>query len=481
MNLDLRAAYPALVLAITGVVVLLVQAFTPKGKRAPATALSLAGIAVALWMVRSNALAGDVAPMGGTLVADGLSLFLHVVILVVAAVAIALSGSYLRECGMERGEYHALLLFSTVGMLGLVSTTDLIAIFIALEIMSVALYALAGMRRDEEESQEAAIKYFVNGAFASAFLLFGIALLYGLSGSTRIDLVAAAIARGEEGAVPVLAVLGMGFILVGMGFKVAAAPFHMWTPDVYEGSPTPVTGFMAAGVKAAAFGALLRIFGAGLPELAFKWQAAMAALAILTMIIGNLGALTQKNVKRLLAYSSIAHAGYFLVGLVASPRLATEAILFYAVAYAAVNLGAFGALAALAKDRREPLTLSDLAGLGYRRPFVAACMTVFMISLTGVPVSAGFVGKFQLFRAAVYADQTYLAVIGVLLSVVSAYYYLHVVVAMYMREADGPDEWSAPSFGSHVALGFTAVVTLALGVFPGRVLELARFAAQSLP
>lgn len=481
MNIDLRPGYPALILAITGVAVLLAQAFAAKGRRAPWATLSLAGIALALLSVRWIAGTGFGASMGGTLVADAFSLFFHVVILVVAALAVAASGSYLRECRMERGEYYALILFSTVGMLGLVSATDLISVFIALEIMSVALYGLAGMRRDEEQSQEAALKYFVTGAFTSAIFLFGIALLYGVSGSTRMADIATAVSRGGGGEAPTLAVLGMALVLVGLGFKVAAVPFHMWTPDVYEGAPTPVTGFMAAGVKAAAFAAFLRIFGAALPELAFKWQAAVASLAVLTMIIGNLGALTQKNVKRLLAYSSIAHAGYILVGLVASPRLATEAVLFYIVAYAAVNIGAFAAIAALARAGREPLTLSDLAGLGRRRPFVAACLTVFLISLTGVPISAGFVGKFYLFRAAVYADQTYLAIIGVILSVVSAYYYLYVVVAMYMREPDGRDEWGSESMGSKVVLAFDAVVTLGLGVFPGRVLELARMAAQSLP
>ncbi len=481
MNIDLRPALPALIVAITGLIVLLVQAFRPPGRRAPSAPIALAGLGLAFLYVRSLGIAGFESEMGGTVRADEFALFFQGVIILVAALAVLMSGSYLREMGMERGEYYTLILFSTVGMFGLVSATDLISMFVALEIMSVALYALAGMRRGDEQSQEAAIKYFVTGSFASAFFLFGVALLYGLSGSVRLDDIAAAIARSPQGEVPLLALLGMTLLLVGLGFKVAAAPFHMWTPDVYEGSPTPITGFMAAAVKAAAFGAFLRIFGTALPELAFKWHAAVAVLAVLTMIIGNLGALTQKNVKRLLAYSSIAHAGYILVGMTASPRLASEAVLFYIVAYAAVNLGAFGALAALAKNGREPLTLTDLAGLGKRRPFVAACLTVFLISLAGVPVSAGFVGKFQLFRAAVYAGQTRLAIVAVVLSVVSAYYYLHVVVAMYMRDPDGPDEWHETTLTSRLVLALAALVTLGLGLFPGGVLELSRLAAQSLP
>jgi NADH-quinone oxidoreductase subunit N len=481
MNIDLRPAFPALILAITGLVVLLAQAFTPKSRRSPSTTLSLAGIAVAFLYVRSLAIAGFESQMGGTLVADEFALFFQGVILAIAALAVVMSGSYLRENEMERGEYYTLILFSSVGMMGLVSAIDLISLFVALEIMSVALYALAGMRRGDDQSQEAAIKYYITGAFASAFFLFGVALLYGLSGSTRLSVIAATIAGSSQGEVPVLAVLGMGLILVGLGFKVGAAPFHMWVPDVYEGSPTPVTGFMAAAVKAAAFGAFLRIFGTALPDLSFQWHSAVAILAILTMVIGNLGALTQKNVKRMLAYSSVAHAGYILVGLSASTQLAAGAVLFYIVAYAAANIGSFGALAGLAKNGREPLTLSDIAGLGRRRPFVAACLTVFMVSLTGVPVSAGFVGKFQLFRAAVYADQTRLAIIAVILSVVSAYYYLHVVVAMYMREPDGPDELNRVTLGSKVVLAVAAVATLALGMFPGGLLDLARLAGQSLP
>jgi NADH-quinone oxidoreductase subunit N len=478
--LDLRPIAPAAIVAVTGLVVLLAQAFTPRGKASPSSALSLAGLAAALgsvWLLATGDGRGSV--LAGAVAADDLSLFFHALILVVAAVTVLLSAPYLRENGMERGEYYALLLFSVVGMLGLVSSLELVAMFVALEIMSIALYAMAGLNRAKPRSQESALKYFITGSFASAFLLYGIALLYGVSGSTALDRVARAVGLLSPGAVP-LAVLGAALVLVGFGFKVAAVPFHMWAPDVYEGAPTTVTAFMSAGVKAAAFGALLRVFEQALPALASHWQPLVAVLAIATMVVGNLAALAQTDVKRMLAYSSIAHAGYLLAALVAAPVLAGEAVLFYLVAYAAVNLGAFGAIAALSRDGREPLAPRDLAGLAERRPPVAAALTVFLVSLTGIPITAGFVGKFYLFNAAVASGWVGLALVGVIMSVVSAYYYLRVVVTMYMRDPVGEDDWSPVSPSAALALAFSAAVTLLLGVWPAPLLALARTAARSL-
>jgi NADH-quinone oxidoreductase subunit N len=495
--LDLRPVWPALVVAVGGLAVLLVQAFTPRGGRAPSAGISVAFLGVSLATVAmigassgpefaaGGGIAGSFAgafgtSTGGAIVADHFALAFQAVVLLVGVVAVLLSPSYLAATGSERGEVYALMLFSITGMMGLVSSLELISAFLALEIMSVALYALAGVRRDRAESQEAALKYFVTGAFSSAFFLYGVALLYGVSGTTSLPKIARAVAAlpPQEAALPLL---GAGMLLVGFGFKVASVPFHMWAPDVYQGAPTTITGFMAAGVKVAAFGALLRVFGVALPALAARWQPAVAVLAIVSMVGGNLGALAQRNVKRMLAYSSIAHAGYLLTGLVAAPRLAGEALLFYLIAYAAVNLGGFGALAALAKAGREPLTFDDLAGLAQRRPALAAALTVFLVSLTGIPVSAGFVGKFYLFRAAVYADYALLAVVGVLMSVVSAYYYLGVVVAMYMKEPVGEDDWGPVGLGSRLALAAAAAVVLIFGVYPGPALALARAAASSLP
>lgn len=479
-GLDLRPLLPALMVAITGVVVLLAQAFTPKGKPAPSAGLALTGLLAALGatklIMQGN---GRGASVGGSYVADDFALFLHLVILGIGVLVVLLSPSYLRATRADRGEYYALLLFSIVGMLGLVSCRELVSLFVALEIMSVSLYAMAGLHRERQESQEAALKYFITGAFSSGFFLYGVALLYGVSGSTSLGPIAQQLFEATDSKLA-LGLLGTALLLVGFGFKVASVPFHMWAPDVYEGAPTPVTGFMAAGVKAAAFGAFLRVLLEALPGLASHWQPALAALAILTMIVGNLGALAQSNLKRMLAYSSVAHAGYILTALVASPGLGVQAILFYLVAYAAVNLGAFGILSSLARDNREPLSLGDVAGLGVRRPAVAAALTVFLISLTGVPVSAGFVGKFYLFRAAVDAGYVSLALVGVVMSVVSAYYYLRVVVFMYMREAEDAPTWAPVSLWSGAGLVAAVAAVLGLGVYPGPVLEAARLAAQAL-
>ncbi len=480
MNVDLRPVLPALIVAVTGLAVLLAQAFTPRGKTAPASALSLAGLAAAIvgvLLLTRGPQYGLGATTGGTVVADSFALFLQGLILGIGVLVVLLSPSYLKAAGLERGEYYTLVLFSIVGMLGLVSATELISLFVALEIMSVALYALAAMRRDQMESQEAAIKYFVTGAFSSGFFLYGIALLYGVSGSTTLGRIAAAASSpGHER----LAILGAGLLLVGLGFKIASVPFHMWAPDVYEGAPTTVTAFMSAGVKAAAFGALVRIFGAALPGLADRWQPAVAALAVLSMVVGNLGALAQSNVKRMLAWSSVAHAGYMLTAIVAAPRVGAEAILFYLVGYAAVNLGGFGALAALARDGREPLSLDDLSGLARRRPALAGALTVFLVSLTGVPISAGFVGKFYLFGAAVGSGHVTLAIVGVVMSVVSAFYYLRVVVHMYMKEPVGEDAWAPVGTGPALALAVSVLVVLGLGVYPTPLLELARAAARAI-
>jgi NADH-quinone oxidoreductase subunit N len=475
---DLLPAIPALILAATGLVVLLAQAFAPKGQAAPGASFSLAGLAAALASVYLLAERGG-GDLGGSYVVDGFSLFLHALILSIGVLAVLLSPGYLKATGIDRGEYYTLLLFSLVGMLGLVSCRELVSLFVALEVMSVALYALCGLHRSRPESQEAALKYFITGAFSSGFFLYGIALLYGASGSTSLPLVAQALRAADPGT-STLAVLGAGLLLVGFGFKVASVPFHMWAPDVYEGAPTTVTALMSAGVKAAAFGALLRVAVQALPTLADRWQPAVAALAVVSMVIGNLAALAQSNLKRMLAYSSVAHAGYLLSALVAAPGLGIEAVLFYLVGYAAVNLGGFGVIAALTRDGREPLSLADVEGLGVRRPALAAALAVFLISLTGVPVSAGFVGKFFLFRAAVDAGWVSLAIVGFLMSVVSAYYYLRVVVAMYMRPPVGEDGWSPVGAAAGVALAVSAAVVLILGVYPGPVLAWARIAARSL-
>jgi len=478
--LELRPALPALIVAGTGLALLLVQAFSPRGLARSAPGIGILGLGGALWATLAvAAVLPSRVGLAGVLYLDAFAAFFHVLILGCGIVAFLLSPAYLEATGGARGEYYALVCFSIVGMLGLVSARELISLFVALEIMSVSLYALVGFQRDRLTALEAALKYFVTGAFASAFLLYGVAFLYGASGSTSLVRISRALAR-PEGDLALMALVGTGLLLVGFGFKIASVPFHMWAPDVYQGAPTPVTGFMAAAVKVAALGALIQVLGGALGGLAVDWRAALALLALLTMLIGNLGALAQENVKRMLAFSSIAHAGYLLTALVAPLPEAATAVLFYLVGYAAVSLAGFGALAALATPGREPSTLEDLSGLASRRPWLAAGLTLVLISLTGVPISAGFVGKFFLFRAAIEGGYTILAVVGVLTSVLSAYYYLRVVVAMYMRPAQGEDTWGAISPAAGVGLAASVAVVLILGLYPGPVLELAREAALTI-
>jgi NADH-quinone oxidoreductase subunit N len=478
--LELRPALPALIVAGTGLALLLVQAFSPRGLARSSPGIAILGLGGALWAtVAVSAVLPSRVGLAGVLYLDAFAAFFHVLILCCGIVAFLLSPAYLEATGGARGEYYALVCFSIVGMLGLVSARELISLFVALEIMSVSLYALVGFQRDRLTALEAALKYFVTGAFASAFLLYGVAFLYGASGSTSLVRISRALAR-PEGDLALMALVGTGLLLVGFGFKIASVPFHMWAPDVYQGAPTPVTGFMAAAVKVAALGAMIQVLGGALGGLAVDWRAALALLALLTMVIGNLGALAQENVKRMLAFSSIAHAGYLLTALVAPLPDAATAVLFYLVGYAAVSLAGFGTLAALATQGREPSTLEDLSGLASRRPWLAAGLTLVLISLTGVPISAGFVGKFFLFRAAVEGGYTILAVVGVLTSVLSAYYYLRVVVAMYMRPAQGEDTWGPISPAAGVGLAASVAVVLILGLYPGPVLELAREAALTI-
>ncbi len=475
---SLIALLPASIVALTGMTVLLMQAFRRRDSEEtpPFEAITLMGLLVAL--VSSVLIAQGPsrnAMLGGAVVLDGLSLFGHGLILLVSILAVLFSGSYLNATGARRGEYYALLCFSVVGMLGLVSAIEMVAMFVALEVMSVSLYALVGFHRGRMEGQEAALKYFLSGAFASAFLLYGMAMLYGAGGATNLGAVARGISRGGPEAAN-LAVLGAGLLLVGFGFKLASVPFHMWTPDVYEGAPTPVTAFMSAGVKIATAGALLRVLFIALRDVSPDWQAAIAILAGLTMVIGNLGALAQSQLKRMLAFSLIAHVGYLLTAFVAAPRVATGAVLFYLVGYAAVSVGSFGVLAALT-GREEPATIDDVAGLAERRPGLAAAVSILLISLTGVPISAGFVGKFYVFSAAVGAGYAGLAILGVLMSVVSAYYYLRVIVAMYMRPSSGK-EWVALAPASSLALTACVAIVVGVGIYPAPVLELARPAAR---
>ncbi len=434
--------------------------------------LAAAGISVALVM---NLLQlGEVQEaFSGMIVIDGFASLLITLFLVVGLIAVAQAYDYIKRREIERGEYYALLLFTLSGMLLMATAGDLIVVFLALELLSIPLYVLAGFARPQLASEEAAIKYFLLGAFASGFVVYGIALVFGATGTTSLDGIVASISSIQE--IPMLLLIGAGMILVGLGFKVAVVPFHMWTPDVYHGAPSSVTAFMSIGAKAGGFAALLRVFLAAFPELSSAWAPIAMWIAALTMAWGNIAAIAQRNIKRMLAYSSIAHAGYIMMALpaAADPAVASEALraaLFYLFGYAITNLGAWGVVLAMEKAEGTGLAIEDYAGLSNRRPSFALAMALFMLSLTGMPPTVGFIGKFYIFRAAIDADLIWLALIGVITSLISAYFYLRVIVVMYMRA--GEPETRSESW-LNATVWMTGIGTIIFGIVPGPLLALA--------
>lgn len=475
---DWWALGPAIALT-AGMLVLLLLEFLPErpgGARSGGlTLLTLGAAAACVWRVR------DVkrALFEGMFVHDGFTVFFTMLFLAIAAVSVLIAWDYLKRTRLKAAEYYALLLASTLGMIIMAASNDLIGIFLGLELMSIALYVMVGFRRNLLESNEASLKYFLLGAFASGFLLYGIALVYGAAGSTNLRTIAAFMADSPMLGNP-LFVVGALLILTGFAFKVAVVPFHMWTPDAYEGAPTSVTAFMSAGAKAAGFAALLRVVLSALAELQADWRPILTALAVLTMTVGNVTALLQSNVKRMLAYSSIAHAGYVLVALIAGGPAGAAAATFYLAVYAFMNLGAFGILALLGREREERVMVTDFAGLGFRQPLLGFAMTVFLVSLGGIPPTAGFMGKVYVFGAALDAGLVPLVVIGVLNSVVSVFYYLRVTVAMYMEEPQGEPvhvSWALPS---RLALAVTLVLTLWWGLQASNLLALAERSVRGL-
>lgn len=473
-DLNLRIIVPALIVSITALVVLLGELVTPAARKRWLGYTSLIGLLIAvgatfgLWDAHATA-------FGGMIAADNFGLFLTLVILLGALLSVLLSVDFLRAHQVEHGEYYMLVLSAVVGMIVMATATDLIVIFLGLELLSLPLYILAAFKREDGPSLEAGLKYFLLGAFSSAFFLYGIAFVFGATGATNLTKIAAAIAKNPSGD---LLLVGAGLLLVGFAFKVALVPFHWWTPDVYAGAPTAVTAFMSVAVKAAAFGAFFRAFFVALPGLAMDWRALVALIAVLTMTLGNVAALLQSNIKRMLAYSSIAHAGYILVALVAMGAQGSSSALFYLLAYTLTNLGAFGAVIALSDGARERLEIGDYAGAAQKQPFAAAALTICLLSLAGFPPFAGFVGKFLIFSAAVETGWAWLAVIGVLNSLVSVYFYLRPVVQMYMTEAQPGWDGSATLTTRiaplvALALAIAVVGVLALGLFPTPAIALA--------
>jgi NADH-quinone oxidoreductase subunit N len=477
-NLPVAADYirilPEIVLSIFGMVIMVLDPLLHEEEnRKTLGAIGLAGAVAALlstWlMARSPGYA-----FWNMVRVDGFSVFFHVLIIATTIVLILTSYEYMSVQRIRAGEYYGLILFGAVGMCLMSSAVELVLIFIALEISSISTYILAGFRRRFAISSESSLKYFLLGSFATAFFLYGVSLMFGATGSTNIDEISALL---NSGSVPLLAYLAMALMFVGLGFKVAAAPFHIWTPDVYEGAPAPIVGFMSTAPKAAAFAVLLRImFEANAPgRFWLIWIS-----AALSMTLGNVGALVQNNVKRLLAYSSIAHAGYMLMAFAAAPELGTSAVMFYTAAYAAMNVGAFAVVSHFANIGERYVTLEDYEGLGRRAPFLAGALGIFLISLIGIPITGGFFAKFYVFSAALKSNLVGLTIIGVINSAVGAYYYLKIIVVMYMREAREEVPVLPVPLALSAALAITLAATIYLGVLPGSVLDFAQRSASQL-
>ena len=465
---------PELVLAIFGMVIMVLDPLMDERRSQRTLGVvalvgSLAAVGATLYQSQFPGLGFWNMVQVGTF-----SLFFHFLITAITAVVILTSYEYMEVQQIRAGEYYGLILFGAVGMCLMSSAMELVLIFIALEISSISTYILVGFRRRAAISSEASLKYFLLGSFATAFFLYGVALIFGATGSTSITAISQSLLSGQ---VPVLAYVGIALMFVGLGFKVAAAPFHVWTPDVYEGAPAPVVGFMSTAPKAAVFAVLLRIiFEAHAPGgFWLVWAA-----AALSMTLGNIAALVQDNVKRLLAYSSIAHAGYLLVAFAALPGNGIPAAMFYTAAYAAMNVGAFAVVSHFGGAGERYVTVEDYAGLGRRSPLLAVTLTIFLLSLIGIPITGGFFAKFYVFSAALQANLVGLTIIGVLNSAVGAYYYLRIIVMMYMHEPRESVPLAPLPVGVSAALAISALATIYLGIFPGRVLEYASRSAADL-
>ena len=476
---DLYRIVPEIVLCGFGMLVMLLAPVVPRARHGVLAGISLVGAALAL-AVTYFPLTQPGLAYSGLFRADSFSLFVHWIVGGVAFLAILGSIGYLKRDNLDAGEFCALILFATAGMGVMAAAHELLTAFIGLEMSSIASYILASYRRDAPRSNEAAMKYFLLGSFATAFFLYGIALTFGATGSTHLDLI---MPLANDSA-PTLLKIGLGFIFVGLAFKVAAAPFQFWTPDVYEGAPAPVTALLSTGPKAAAFALALRIL-ASVDAAAPLWFWALWVAAALSMFVGNLSALVQTSVKRMLAYSSVAHAGYILVALAAAaatdhPAEGVAAALYYLVGYAIVKMGAFLIVAHLGGPGERRVNLDDFTGLGRRQPALAACLSLFMLSLLGLPITAGFLGKFYVFNAALESNLIWLAILLAVNTVIGAYYYLRVIVVMYMREP-AEEIPAEPVPGTLAAvLWIAAVGTVYVGLFPARIIDFAAKAALNI-
>ncbi len=467
---SITPVYPEAVVIVVALMALIRDFFLDKNEKSLLGWFCLAGIVIAAY-ASSRLMGLNGLFFGQTFHLDPFSTFFKFVFYIACGLGILVSINYLRIEEIRRGEYFALMLFATSGMMLMASAADLITLYLGLELMALSIYILAGFMRSDNRSNEAAIKYLILGAFSSGIMLYGMSLLYGMAGTTNLTGILAFL-QNTDLANPVI-YLAMIMLVVSFGFKVAAAPFHMWVPDVYEGAPTPVTAFMSAGPKVAGFAVLLRVFLYSFAPLHAHATAIIAGLAVLTMAVGNIMALSQTNIKRMLAYSSIAHAGYALVGLAAGGPDGAASVMLYVCIYALMNMGAFGIVIMLRKAGERGEEISDFAGLGKTNRMAAFLMLIFMFSLTGIPPTAGFVGKFYIFKAAVQAGLVWLAVAGVVFSSISAYFYLRVIMVMYMKEPKSSFELSlSPSLALALVVSVTAVIYI--GVLPSELLDYAR-------
>jgi len=463
---------PEIVLTIVATVMMLLEGRRKEGESSSGATVALFGLIAAL-AATFIAHGQPGAAFQQMLIVDGFATFFRIIVIFVGILAVLSSGQYLQRERSEGGEYYILILFSVAGQGIMAASNELIMMFLGLEISSIATYILAGYLRDDKRNNEAALKYFLLGSFATAFLLYGVAWIYGITGSTNLVEIRRVLQSGQVTSLSLVG-LSAALMFVGFAFKVSAAPFQVWAPDVYQGAPAPVAAFMSAGPKAAAFAILIRVYMTAFEPVAARWDHILWITALLTMIIGNFAALTQSNIKRMLAYSSIAHAGYVLVAITAHSQIGTQAAMFYLASYAFMNVGAFAIVTHFARQGERYLEIDQMAGLAYRQPITAAMMVIFLLSFIGVPLTAGFFGKFYIFKAALDADLVWLTVLGLLNSAVAAYYYLRIIVVMYMHEPTSASDGLQPlSAGIRTTLLVSAVVTLVLGIFPSFVLDFA--------
>jgi len=468
IEINWQLLMPELVIALTLLIVLVFDLFDSISKTVLGW-MTIVGAGIALWVSIQMHQAGTVGTQFSEMLkVDNFSLFFNIIFLVSTILVALISISYLGGRDRKQGPYYLLILLATLGMMLMAAGNELIIVFLGLELMSLSLYILAGYFRESPASSEAGMKYLLLGAFASAFFLYGIALIYGGAGTTSVPAIAEAIAAPNKS--PLL-LAGMFLLIVGFGFKVAIVPFHQWAPDVYEGAPTTIAAFISAGPKAAGFAAFLRIFMEALPNLQVEWSGVIILLAMLTMTVGNVIAIAQTNIKRMLAYSSIAHAGYILIGLAAANSEGISSAMLYLLVYCVMNIGAFGAVILAKTTDGESLMISDYAGLGLRKPLLAMFMTVMLLSLAGFPPTAGFVGKFYIFKSAVGAGHIWLVIIGAVNTAISAFYYLRVVVTMYMREPEEELEFSPYSSTLVIGLVIAAIGVLLIGILPSLMLN----------